>query len=417
MRAEILTVGTEILLGNIVNTNSQYLSEKLAELGVEVYSHRTVGDNKERILNAFDDAFKHSDIVITTGGLGPTKDDITKECAVEYFKKEVIIHEESLKRIEKYFNSVCRPMKENNKKQAYFPKDAVIFNNYEGTAPGGLIEDNYKKIILLPGPPREMKAMYEKSLKPYLMALQNYILKSLIIKFAGIGESNMEQKLNDVIEFQNNPTVAPYAKDNGCEIRITAKARNNEEAELLILPIKEKIENILGQYIYGYNEDTLEKVVAELLLSKNMTISFAESCTGGLLSGTFVNFPGVSQVFKESIISYSNESKCKYLNVLEDTIKTFGAVSRETAIEMAKGCKNNTGADIAVSVTGIAGPSGGTKDKPVGLVWVSVVTDENVYVRSFKFSGNRNVVRMRTVYNTLNYIRNILVNDGDLNDE
>ncbi|WP_058485404.1 competence/damage-inducible protein A [Defluviitalea phaphyphila] len=411
MNAEILCVGTELLLGDIVNTNAQYIARRLADIGIEVYYQSVVGDNERRLHQAFELALKRSDIVITTGGLGPTKDDLTKETAAKIAGKEMVLDQESLKWIESYFKKLGREMTENNKKQAYFPQDAIIFHNDNGTAPGCAIEiDDNKKIILLPGPPREMKPMFENNVIPYLSKLQEGVLVSKVLRICGIGESKTEELLKDIIITQSNPTIAPYAKTGEVTIRITAKASNKEEANNLIKPVERKIRTILGNNIYGEGENTsLESVVGKLLITSNKTISVAESCTGGLLAGRIINYPGISAVFKEGMVTYSNEAKIKRLGVKEDILKKYGAVSKETAEEMAIGIAKISNSDIGVSTTGIAGPSGGTKEKPVGLVYAGLYINGKVYSKKFNFRGDRQTIRERTVISVLDWIRRELL--------
>ena len=348
MRAEIITVGTEILLGDIVNTNSQFLAKELANLGVEVYYQGTVGDNEDRLLESLEESLHRSDMVITTGGLGPTKDDLTKETAAKLF------HEESWREIEAYFNKLGKVPTENNKKQAYFPKEAIVLKNNNGTAPGAILKKDNKTIIVLPGPPREMKPMFEESVKPYLQYLTDDILVSKTLRFYGIGESSLENAIIDIINEQSNPTIAPYAKDTEVTLRITAKAISEEVAMDLINPVIDKIEDRVGQYIYSQGESTLEDTVAEMLVNKNLTISVAESCTGGMVSSNLINYPGISSVFMEGCITYSNEAKMKSLGVKKETLDKFGAVSEETAREMAEGIARRYNTNIGISTTGIA---------------------------------------------------------------
>lgn len=409
MRAEILAVGTEILLGNIVNTNAQYIANRLAELGIEVYHQSVVGDNAERLMQAYDLAFKRADLVITTGGLGPTKDDLTKEVAFEYFGKKAVLHEELLKEIEDYFKKINMPMSENNKKQAFFPEDAIIMKNKNGTAPGCIIEEGNKILAVLPGPPREMKLMFEESLVPYLKKFQDSVLVSKTLRVIGLGESNVAEIIDDILENSKNPTVAPYAKEGLVTLRITAKAENEEEGKKLIISVEKEIRERLGISVYGEGDITLEEVVGKILVENNLTIATAESCTGGLLGGAIINYPGISKVFKEGFITYSNEAKIKRLNVSEKTLKNFGAVSSETAAEMAKGAALSSGSDIGISTTGIAGPGGGTKEKPVGLVYVGLYIKGEVKTKELHLVGNRQRIRNMTVMRALDWLRRELI--------
>lgn len=407
MKAEIIAVGTEILLGDIVNTNAQFLAKELAKLGIEVYHQSVVGDNEERILEAFERAFKESDIVITSGGLGPTPDDLTKEMAAKYFGKELVPHEESLKMLEQYFKAYGREVTEGNRKQAYFPKDAIILDNPNGTAPGAIIKgDDNKVIIVLPGPPREIIPMFTEKVVPYLKQSTNSMLYSKVLRIFGIGEGHMTDKISDILKSQTNPTVAPYAKEVDVTLRITAKAKDEEEAKILIEPMENKIREILGEDIYGEGENTtLEEVVAKLLLEKNLTIATAESCTGGMLASRLINYPGISEVLMEGAVTYSNEAKMRRLGVKKHTLDTYGAVSEETAREMAEGIAREAGTNIGISTTGIAGPGGGTEEKPVGLVYIGLSINGNTKVKKFILNGNRERIRVRTVMNALDFIR------------
>lgn len=410
MRAEIITVGTEILLGDIVNTNSQFLAKELANLGVEVYYQGTVGDNEDRLLESLEESLNRSDMVITTGGLGPTKDDLTKETAAKLFNQELVFHEESWREIETYFNKLGKVPTENNKKQAYFPKEAIVLKNNNGTAPGAILKKDNKTIIVLPGPPREMKPMFEESVKPYLQYLTDDILVSKTLRFYGIGESSLENAIIDIINEQSNPTVAPYAKDTEVTLRITAKAISEEVAMDLINPVIDKIEDRVGQYIYSQGEATLEDTVAEMLVNKNLTISVAESCTGGMVSSNLINYPGISSVFMEGCITYSNEAKMKSLGVKKETLDKFGAVSEETAREMAEGIARRYNTNIGISTTGIAGPEGGTKEKPVGLVYFGIYINGKTIAKRYIFNGSRQQVRLRATKTILNDLRLELIN-------
>ncbi|MDU1538488.1 MAG: competence/damage-inducible protein A [Paeniclostridium sordellii] len=405
MKAEIITVGTEILLGDIVNTNSQFLSKELASIGVEVYYQETVGDNETRLLNLLEEAFKRSDIVITTGGLGPTNDDITKEIAAKYFNQELVFYSDIWENIKSYFEKLGLKPTENNKKQAYFPKDCIILDNPNGTAPGVILKKENKMIILLPGPPKEMIPMFNNKVKSYLQSLTDYKLVSKTLRFIGIGESELEEKLIDIINSQSNPTIAPYAKENEVTLRITAKSKDDEKANDLIKSIEEKIKDRVGKYIYGYDDTTLEETVAKLLVKNNMTIAVSESCTGGMVSSKLIDYPGISQSFIEGCVTYSNEAKMNRLGVKKETLDKYGAVSSETAIEMAVGIAKNLNTNIGLSTTGVAGPGGGTDEKPVGLVYIGIYINGDVKVKKCNFSGSRDKIRNRATNEALNLLR------------
>ena len=410
MKAEIITVGTEILLGDIVNTNSQYLAKELASLGIDVYYQSSVGDNENRLLKSFEDSLKRSDIVITTGGLGPTNDDITKEVACKYFGEELELHKPSWEKIESYFKKLGIEITENNKKQAYFPKNSKILENNNGTAPGVILEKDNKIIIVLPGPPREMKLMFENEAKPYLEKLTENVLVSETIRTFGIGESVLEDKIIDIIKEQSNPTIAPYVGDMEVRLRIMAKSKTESEARELLKPVIQKVEERIGQYIYGKGNTSVEEVVAKMLVEKNMTISTSESCTGGLVSASLINYPGISSVFIEGCVTYSNEAKIDRLGVKKETLEEYGAVSEETAREMAEGIAKHFGTNIGLSTTGIAGPEGGSEDKPVGLVYIGIYINGKTIVKRFIFNGDRQTVRLRATKSILNELRLQLLN-------
>ena len=406
MRAEIISVGTEILLGDIVNTNTQFLAKELASIGIEVYRQEVVGDNQDRLLGILEEALNRSDMVITTGGLGPTNDDLTKETACKFFNMDLELHQESLKALEEYFSKMGRKITESNYKQVYFPKEAIVLPNPNGTAPGAILEKNNKYIVILPGPPREMKPMYLNHVKPYLIKKGDGIIESKVLRVLGIGESMAAEKLKKFIENGVNPTVAPYAKEEDVIFRITAKAESQKEALKLIEPVKNQIEEILGQDVYGEGEETtIEMVVGDLLIKNNLKISTAESCTGGMIASRLVSVPGISDVFLEGAVTYANEAKVRTLNVKEETLKKYGAVSEETAREMAEGMAKRTGSDIAVVTTGIAGPGGGTEEKPVGLVYIGLYYKGEVYVYKNVFNGNRQKVRIKATVTALDMVR------------
>ncbi|WP_040213764.1 competence/damage-inducible protein A [Clostridium polynesiense] len=411
MKAEIVAVGTELLLGDIVNTNAQYLSRELAALGISVYRQTVVGDNEERLLATFKDALSRCDLVITTGGLGPTDDDITKEIAAKFFNKELVFHEESWELIKGYFNKMEKEPGENNRKQAYFPKDAIILKNNNGTAPGAILKDeeNNKTIIVLPGPPAEMERMFKESVFPYLKRFRSSVFVSKVLRIAGIGESEAADKIKDILQGQTNPTIAPYAKQFDTTFRITASAESEEKAEEMIKPVEKQIRDRLGENVYGEGEVTMEEVVAKLLIDKNLTISVAESCTGGLLASRLINYPGISQVFVEGAVTYSNEAKMRRLGVKESTLEKYGAVSEETAREMAEGIAREAGTDIGVSTTGIAGPGGGTEEKPVGLVYAGLCINGVTKVKKLNYNGSRERIRNRTTAFVLDWIRRELL--------
>ena len=410
MNAEILAVGTEILLGDIVNTNAQYIAQGLAELGIDVFYQTVVGDNPDRMKTAMNIAFERADIIITTGGLGPTGDDLTKEIGAEYFGRKLILDEKALDRIKKFFDKMKRPMTDNNVKQAMVPVNSTVMYNENGTAPGIIIEDNNKILIMMPGPPKEMKPMFSKQVKPYLASKQNHTLVSRTLRIAGVGESAMESMVRDMIDRQSNPTIAPYAKDTESILRITASAKTTEEAEKIIEPIAEEIYRRFGDSVYAEGETSIQETVAKILIDKKFTIAVAESCTGGLVAAKLIEYPGISEVLLEGAVTYSNEAKKRRLGVKDETLSAYGAVSAETAAEMAKGIAMTSGADIGVSTTGVAGP-GPSEGKPEGLVYVGVYMGGKTYVKELHLAGKRNVIRERAAYSALDFLRRKLILD------
>jgi len=372
MNAEILCVGTELLLGDVVNTNAAYIAKGLAECGIGCYYQTVVGDNPQRLKRSLASALERAEIVIMTGGLGPTYDDLTKETVADYFGLEMELHQPSYDHLLEMFKRFCRPMSDSNRKQAYMPKGATVFHNDRGTANGLMVRGNGKTAILMPGPPREMNAMFDGSVKPYLRGLSGSVLVSCNVHLYGIGESSVEDELKEFMASRTNPTVAPYAKEGEVMLRVTASSGTTEEAKAMIAPLIEEIREILGQYIYGVDVDNLQTALVLKLREKRIKIAVAESCTGGLVGKRITEVPGASSVFDCGVCTYSNEMKTRLLNVKAETLERYGAVSKETAIEMAQGVRKFAGADIGLSVTGIAGPDGGTPEKPVGLVYAGV---------------------------------------------
>ena len=404
MRAEIIAVGTELLMGQIANTNAMFLSRELSELGIDVHYHHVVGDNQDRLVELLNMVLNRCDLVITTGGIGPTMDDLTKESVAEVFSKPMILDEESKNGIENFFSVIHRDMTINNLKQAYFPKGAKILKNPNGTAPGCIVKDNGKMVVVLPGPPMEMQPMFLNHVIPYLSDHTGDVIRSKHIKIFGIGESSLETALMHLIENQTNPTLATYATKGELLLRVTAKANTEDEAISLLEPVSNEITSILGEKIYSYTNESLPEVIINILYEKNMHVSFAESCTGGMLTGMLVDVPGSSKVLKESFVTYSNEAKMKRLNVKEDTLSKYGAVSEETAKEMAMGLYNATDCDIAVSVTGIAGPDD-SGDKKAGLVYISLYDGKELKTIKYQGRSNREYNRRFSSLNAFNMIR------------
>ena len=411
MIVELISVGTEILLGNIVNTNAAYLSEKCAQLGLSLYYQTVVGDNPDHLEETLKLALERSDIVILGGGLGPTKDDLTKEAAARVLGKKLVEDPRSREMIQKFFDTRgIKEITDNNWKQAMLPEGAIALENHNGTAPGVILELTGAKVVLLPGPPGELCPMFEESVEPYLAGLTSQVICSRTVKICGVGESRAETMVKDLIDGQTNPTIATYAKTGEVHIRVTAGAQDKKEAMKLIKPVVKELKYRFGNDIYTTEEDTtLEKAVADLLQANELTVACAESCTGGLLAARLVNVPGISDVFKTSVVTYSNKAKKRLLGVKKSTLQKHGAVSQETAEEMAKGAAAQLKADVAVAVTGIAGPDGGTEEKPVGLVYIGCHVKGKTTVKKFRFSGNRNRVREAAVSAALALLRSCIL--------
>lgn len=406
MVVELISVGTEILLGNIVNTNAAYLAEKCAGLGLSCYYQTVVGDNEDRLFETLKTALSRSDIVILSGGLGPTQDDLTKETAAKVMGKELFMDQHSKKRIIEFFEKRNMDITDNNWKQAMMPKGAIIIDNENGTAPGVIMEENGKTVILLPGPPNELIPMFEKDIAPYLNEKTPDMIYSQTVKICGIGESKAEAMIEDLLKEQTNPTIAPYAKTGEVHLRVTAKAQDEKAAKKLCKPIVKELKSRFGEKVYSTQEDmTLEKAVVDLLLANHLTVATTESCTGGLLAARLINVPGVSEVFKAGYVTYSNKAKRKLVGVKKAQLLKYGAVSDVVAKEMAKGAAIFTKADVTVSVTGLAGPDGGTKEKPVGLVYIACNVKGNVEVKEYHFSGSREKIRQYSVASALTLLR------------
>ena len=405
MTAEILSVGTELLLGNIVNTNAAFLSQELAGLGISVFRQTTVGDNHKRLFTALENAFANADVVIISGGLGPTLDDITKEVAAEYFGRKLVLHEKSLERIKIRFATWGRELPTNTSRNAIIPENSIVLPNDNGSAPGVVVEDNGKTLILLPGPPHEMIPMFTNYVSPFLQQKSERVFVSRTLKIIGIGESQVESMLMDLITAQTNPTIAPYAKVGDCHVRVTASAECEEDAEKLIAPIAAEIYRRLDPHIYSDNGLTLPEIVVSLLETQNHTLAVAESCTGGLIMSELVSVAGCSSVFLEGLCTYSNEAKTARLGVPANLIQNHGAVSAEVAAAMAERAAEISGATVGVSTTGIAGPGGGTAVKPVGLLYVGLCINGQTETAMFNITGNRNEVRLRAANLAMDVLR------------
>ncbi len=384
MKTAILSIGTELLFGQITNTNTVYLSQKLNMLGYDVMYHYTVGDNPERVRDMIRLAFQDCDLVITTGGLGPTQDDLTKEMVCQVMGDELVMMDEVMSELESYFEKLGRPMTENNKKQAYVPSRARVFINHEGSAPGFALEKDGKYVICMPGPPREMTSMFEESVMPYLQSMSEDVIYYRMLRAFGIGESALETKLLDLIDGQTDPTLATYAKEGECSLRIASKRKTEEEARAAVDEMVEKVKDRVGEFIYSCDDEELVQVVCRKLMEKGLTLSSAESCTGGKFAAAVTDIPGISAVFQRGLVTYSNQAKMDELGVKAETLEKYGAVSEETAMEMAEGLRRVSGSDVCVSVTGIAGPGGGSDAKPVGLVYIGFVYGDKKLCRKLQ---------------------------------
>ena len=426
MNCEILCIGTELLHGDIINSNAAYISKSLAKIGIDVHYHSVVGDNPKRMKDAFDLAFSRADVVICTGGLGPTKDDITKEILAEYFNLPMEFDEKSLEHLKVTYGRFRKEMPENNLRQTYFPKGSIILTNNNGTANACIVDtlvnqnsfegndikscngnfNSKGKIgILLPGPPREMMPLMDEQVIPHLSRYSHEVVVGYKVAVMNVGESMAETMIMDLIDNQTNPTIAPYAGDGKMVFRVTAKAENKEKADELIKPVIDELLRRFGVNAFVLETDKIEDVTFKKLVENGLTITTAESCTGGLIASKFVSYSGISKIFKEGFITYSNEAKIRTLGVKKETIDEFSEVSEEVVKEMAEGACKTTGADIGVATTGIAGPTGGTDDKPVGLVYTCVYYKGTYNVLKNIYTGNRDGVRERAAINAIELVR------------
>lgn len=384
MNAEIICVGTELLLGNIANTNAVYISNKLSELGIDVFYQTAVGDNSLRLKETFINAFGRSDIIIITGGLGPTSDDITKETVAEALRLPLVIDEASKNHIDDYFTSTGRVPTESNYKQALAPKGSAIIQNTVGTAPGYCIEKGGKRVFLLPGPPKELTAMFESAVFPYLHGISDSLLVSHYIRIFGIGESKIEEMLGDLVK-SSNPTVATYASPGDCMIRVTAKGKDDAVSEALCKPVIKKIKELFAENIYAIDAEGLDAATVNALIEKKLTIATAESCTGGMVAERITSVSGSSNIFKTGIIAYSNEIKINELQIPREIIEAYGAISEQTAAHMAVNVRRLHGADLGIGITGVAGPDK-SEGKEVGLVYVCLADSERIWVRKLNLT-------------------------------
>jgi nicotinamide-nucleotide amidase len=403
-------VGTELLFGQIVNTNAAYLSEKLQMMGINVLYHYTVGDNPDRMRSTLRRAFEDTDLVITSGGLGPTQDDLTKEIITEILGDELVLDEKQLKELEEMFSKWNRPMTENNRKQAYVPSRATVFYNSAGTAPGFALKSEGHIAIALPGPPRELKHLFETWAIPYLEKLTDAVISHKLLRFYGIGESQLETDLLPLIDGQTDPTIATYAKEGECSLRIASRRATKAEADRAVDEMEDRVKAIAGKFLYSDEDEDLHSVAAHKLLASGLTLASAESCTGGLFAGQIIDIPGISAAFDRGFVTYSNASKTALLGVPAELIETHGAVNEEVAVAMAKGARNKAGTDIGIAVTGVAGPDGGTEEKPVGLAWIACAygEDEIRISRHFFRDRGRNWNRRSFVLDMFSVLNKVL---------
>jgi len=410
--ASIIAVGTELLFGQVVNTNAAYISEQLQLLGISVLYHFTVGDNPGRLKDTLSRAAAESDIVLTTGGLGPTQDDLTKELIAELAGRPLVHDDEAHRRLEEIMLSLGRKnYTENNLKQAQLPEGAEAFYNEAGTAPGFVLEHDGKAFIAMPGPPREMKEMMRLSVIPWLAKKSDAVIFSKMLRFYGIGESALETALLPIIDGQTDPTVATYAKEGECSVRISSMRSTEQEAKAAVEAAVGKAKELAGEYLYSEEDKDYPQVIVELLTAMGLKLAAAESCTGGLFAGAITSVPGSSVVFDRSFVTYSNDSKMEMIGVSDETLSKYGAVSAPCAMEMALGALERSQADMAISVTGIAGPGGAVCDKPVGTVFFALVNRQGERVSSEKYfrDRGRRVNRLVCVLEMCDMIRSMVI--------
>lgn len=411
MKAELIFVGTELLLGEILNTNAQYLSEQLALLGIDVYYQQVVGDNFDRARAVFAQALDRADVIIASGGLGPTMDDITREVAADVAGLPLELDRQIEAELRAWFERRGRQMSENNSRQAMVPRGATVLPNDRGTAPGLILPagaNGSKAIVLLPGPPIELRPMFERQVVPFLTAQIGGAPLSLVtraLRFIDIGESQLEDALKDLIAAQGDPSIAPYAKTGEVHLRLATKAATAEEGLARIAPVEQAIRDRVGKHIYGLNNTSLEQAVGDLLKERGLKATTAESCTGGLIAKRLTDVPGSSAYFDYGFVTYSNEAKRKLLGVPAETLAQHGAVSEPVVVAMAQGALAAAGADVAVAVSGIAGPDGGTAEKPVGTVCIALAAKDHITARTLQLWGSRQDIRERTATHALAMIR------------
>ena len=411
MKTAILSVGTELLFGQITNTNTVFLSQQLNLLGFDVLYHYTVGDNSKRLAEMMEMAFRDCDLIITTGGLGPTEDDLTKETACEVLHDSLVMHQPSLDALHAIAAKRGRAMTPNNLKQAMMPSRAVVFDNDAGSAPGMALSEGTKSIICMPGPPREMKRMWERRVRPYLEAKQNGVIHYKLLRFFGIGESSLETALLDLIDEQTDPTIATYAKEGECSVRVASKRTTLEEASAALDEVVSKIRERVGEFLYSENDEGLAQVVGQKLIERGISISACESCTAGMFASELAGVPGISAVFDRGIATYTWKAKREELGVSLETLETYTAESREVCEAMVRGLHAKTGSRVCVSVTGLAGPGGGTPEKPVGTIYMGCLFDGRLEIREIRTGrDNRNWNRHYAVLHMFDLVNKMLEN-------
>jgi nicotinamide-nucleotide amidase len=415
MKAAVLTVGTELLMGYVENTNTTYLDERLNALGISVLYNLSVGDNAERLTGLLGFLEGEVDLVITTGGLGPTEDDLTRETIASFTGRPLAQDEEVLNRLIERFRSSGYEMTPNNLKQALVPAGAEVLPNPKGTAPGLFLEKNERFYALLPGPPREMIPLFENEVVPRIRDRVKQVISSVYFKLFGIGESQLESRLEDLMSGRHNPSLATYAKPDALTLRLTASGPSEEENLRLMQPVREEILRRVGHHVYSEKDEQLAETVVALLARARLTLSLAESCTGGLLSHEIVSVPGASSVYLGGAVTYSNDEKIRALGVKADEIERHGAVSAEVASAMVRGIASATGSRVAIAITGVAGPDGGTASKPVGLVYIALSIDGRVQVEEHRFSGGRSRIRHRSALQALFHLYQALTDRQNWN--
>lgn len=410
MDAAILNVGTELLMGEIVNTNAAFLSGRMKQYGINVYYQIVVGDNHKRLKTVLALLSKRVDLILMTGGLGPTRDDMTKEAVSEVFERPLVQNPLAVRQMESVLRRYGRTITENNYRQTFFPEGSLLLENKNGSAPGFILDTGEKAatVVCLPGPPHEMKAMFEAHLDDFFGRMGEDAIHSMVFKFAGVGESTLETELLDLIENQKDPTLATYAKPGEVTLRIATRRSSREEALKAMEPVAREVRRRLGAYLFSEDDRGLNQVLVEWIGRRGWKLSTVESCTGGLLASTFIDVPGASRIFEQGFITYSDEAKTQRVHVPPETLRRHGAVSPQTAEAMVRGLHRETGSAVCLAVTGIAGPDGGTPEKPVGLVYAAFLVDGLLAIETFHLHGDRERIRARAVQHVMKNLCQLL---------